>query len=43
MGSSDPYGRAIRDYYRGEQEEPLVDGTAAILVNTRSKHSILRG
>ena len=31
MGSSDPYGRAIRDHYLGEQEEPLIDrdGTAS--------------
>ena len=25
MTGTDPYGRAIRDFHRGEQEEPLVD------------------
>jgi len=29
MESSDPYGRAIRDHYLGEQEEPLVDRDGA--------------
>lgn len=29
MSSTDPYGRAIRDYYLGEQEEPLLDRDGA--------------
>jgi hypothetical protein len=29
MESSDPYGRAIRDHYLGEREEPLVDRDGA--------------
>jgi len=29
MGSSDPYGRAIRDHYLGERDAPLVDRDGA--------------